>query len=65
MSQYLLTVPHDSDEEPTRESMDPAELEAAMAATGAIIEEFDIDRCLRVRGRADAALECDHRRQHR
>ena len=40
MSQYLLTVPHDSDEEPTMETMDPAELEAAMAATGAIIEEL-------------------------
>jgi len=40
MSQYLLSVPHDSDEEPTMETMDPAELEAAMAATGAIIEEL-------------------------
>jgi hypothetical protein len=40
MSQYLLSVPHDSDEEPTMESMDPAELEAAMAATGAIIEDL-------------------------
>lgn len=40
MSQFLLSVPHDSDEEPTMESMDPAELEAALAATGAIIEEL-------------------------
>lgn len=40
MTQYLLTVPHDSDEEPTMATMDPAELEAAMAATGAIIEEL-------------------------
>jgi len=40
MGQYLLTVPHDSNEEPTMETMDPAELEAAMAATGAIIEEL-------------------------
>ena len=40
MTQYLLTVPHDSTEEPTMESMDPAELEAALAATGAIIEEL-------------------------
>ena len=30
MTQYLLSVPHDSDEEPTMESMDPAELEAAL-----------------------------------
>jgi hypothetical protein len=40
MTQYLLSVPHDSDAEPTMESMDPAELEAALAATGAIIEEL-------------------------
>lgn len=40
MSHYLLSVPHDSDEEPTMETMDPAELEAAMAATGAILEEL-------------------------
>ncbi|WP_148574696.1 YciI family protein [Nocardioides caldifontis] len=40
MTQYLLSVPHDSSEEPTMESMDPAELEAALAATGAIIEEL-------------------------
>ena len=40
MTQYLLTVPHDSDDEPTMETMDPAELEAAVAATGAIIEEL-------------------------
>ncbi|QBR92830.1 hypothetical protein EXE57_11500 [Nocardioides euryhalodurans] len=40
MSQFLLSVPHDSDEEPTMETMGPAELEAAMAATGAIIEEL-------------------------
>jgi hypothetical protein len=42
------------------ETMDPAELEAAMAATGAIIEEADLERCLRLRGRVDAALERDH-----
>jgi len=40
MSQFLLSVPHDSDEEPTMDTMDPAELERAMAATGAIIEEL-------------------------
>ncbi len=34
MPQYFLTVPHDSAEEPTMESMDPAELEAVMAAVG-------------------------------
>ena len=40
MTQFLLSVPHDSDEEPTMETMDPADLDAAMAATGAIIEEL-------------------------
>ena len=37
MPQYFLTLPHDSAEEPTMESMqdmDPAELEAVMAAVG-------------------------------
>ena len=40
MTQFLLSVPHDSDEEPTMETMDPAALEAAMAAAGAVIEEL-------------------------
>ncbi|WP_022889162.1 YciI family protein [Agromyces italicus] len=38
MTQYFLTVPHDSADEPTMASMqefDPAELEAVMAAVGA------------------------------
>jgi hypothetical protein len=38
MTQYFLTLPHDSAEEPTMESMqemDPAELEAVFAAVGA------------------------------
>ncbi|GAA1723656.1 YciI family protein [Isoptericola hypogeus] len=34
MTQYFLTLPHDSAEEPTMASMDPAELEAVMAAVG-------------------------------
>ena len=40
MTQYLLSLPHDSAEEPTMATMDPAELEAAMAAAGAFIEEL-------------------------
>lgn len=40
MTQYLLSLPHDSEEEPTMASMDPAELEAVMAATGAFMEEL-------------------------
>ncbi len=42
MTQYFLTVPHDATEEPTMESMqelDPAELEAMMAA----VERFNSD----------------------
>ena len=34
MTKYFLTVPHDSVEEPTMASMDPAELEATLAAVG-------------------------------
>ena len=40
MSQSLLSVPHNSDVEPTMETMDPAGFEAAMAGTGAIFEEL-------------------------
>ncbi|MGI5218054.1 YciI family protein [Nocardia sp. CA-290969] len=42
MPQYFLTLPHDTAEEPTMESMqdmDPAELEAMMAA----VEKFNND----------------------
>ena len=37
--QFFLTVPHDAAEEPTMTSMDPAELEAALAA----VEAFNTD----------------------
>jgi hypothetical protein len=40
VTQYLLSLPHDSAEEPTMATMDPAELEKAMAAAGAFIEEL-------------------------
>ena len=35
MSQYFLTLPHDSAEEPTMESMDPAALQAVIAEVDA------------------------------
>ncbi|MFF5718288.1 YciI family protein [Streptomyces buecherae] len=35
MTKYFLSLPHDSAEEPTMESMDPAELQEIMAAVGA------------------------------
>lgn len=35
MTQYFLSLPHDSAEEPTMESMDPAELQEMMAQVGA------------------------------
>jgi hypothetical protein len=40
VTQYLLSMPHDSAEEPTMASMDPAELEAVMAVAGAFLEEL-------------------------
>lgn len=40
MTQFLLSLPHDSAEEPTMATMDPADLEAAMAAAGAFMEEL-------------------------
>jgi hypothetical protein len=41
VTQYLLSMPHDSAEEPVMATMDPAELEATMAAAGAFIEELN------------------------
>ena len=35
MSQYFLTLPHDSAAEPTMETMDPADLQAVMAEVDA------------------------------
>ena len=40
MTQYLLSLPHDSAEEPTMATMDAAELAVAMAAAGAFIDEL-------------------------
>lgn len=40
MTQFLLSLPHDSADEPTIATMDPAELEVAMAAAGAFIDEL-------------------------
>jgi hypothetical protein len=37
--QFFLTVPHDSAEEPTMDSMDPADLDAALAA----VAKFNAD----------------------
>lgn len=37
MTQYLLSLPHDTEESPTMESMDPADLEAVTAA----VDEFN------------------------
>lgn len=37
MTQYLLSLPHDTAESPTMESMDPAALEAVIAA----VDEFN------------------------
>jgi len=40
MTQYLLSLPHDSAEEVTMATMDPAELAAAMAATATFNDEL-------------------------
>jgi hypothetical protein len=50
VTQYLLSMPHDSAEEPTMATMDPAELEAAMAAAGAFIEELTASGALAFAG---------------
>ena len=39
MTQFFLTVPHDTADEPTMDSMDPAALEATLAA----VEKFNTD----------------------
>ena len=63
--QFFLTVPHDSAEEPTMASMDPAELEAALAA----VEEFNSDYTspgrFALRGAAPAVVGQDRRRHQR
>ena len=46
MTQYLLSLPHDSAEEPTMATMDPAELERVMAIAGAFIEELNASGAL-------------------
>jgi hypothetical protein len=40
VTQYLLSMPHDSAEEPTMASMDPAELTATLKVAGAFMEEL-------------------------
>ncbi|GAB17458.1 hypothetical protein GOEFS_033_00190 [Gordonia effusa NBRC 100432] len=40
MTQYFLTVPHDTAEEPTMATMDPTELEAVMAAVGKVNDDM-------------------------
>ncbi|HEY9291481.1 MAG TPA: YciI family protein [Microlunatus sp.] len=53
MTQYFLTVPHSSADEPTMESMqqnDPAELEAVFAAVGAFNSALQESGALRYAG---------------
>jgi len=50
MTLYLLSVPHDSATEPTMTSMDPAELEAALAAVGALNADLEAVGALRFNG---------------
>ena len=46
MTQYLLSMPHDSAQEPTMSSMDPGELEAVMVQTRAFLEELSASGAL-------------------
>ncbi|MFB7797071.1 YciI family protein [Isoptericola sp. NPDC056134] len=50
MTLYLLSVPHDSESEPTMATMDPAELEATLAAVGAFNESLEAADALRCAG---------------
>ncbi|MFE7404905.1 YciI family protein [Isoptericola sp. NPDC057559] len=50
MTLYLLSVPHDSATEPTMTSMDPAELEVALAAVGALNADLEAAGALRFAG---------------
>lgn len=43
MTQYLLSLPHDTGESPTMESMDPADLEAVMASVNEFNEGLKAD----------------------
>jgi hypothetical protein len=57
VTQFFLTVSHDSAEEPTMASMDAAELEAALAAGGFwVIEAEDEDAAVRWATQASKAL---------
>jgi len=46
MTRYFLTVPHDSVEEPTMATMDPAELEATLAAVSEFNAALEASRAL-------------------
>ena len=50
MTQYFLTLPHDSAEEPTMASMDPAELEAVKAVAGEFMTDLEKAGALRFAG---------------
>jgi len=50
MTLYLLSVPHDSATEPTMTTMDPAELEATLAAVGAFNADLQAAGALRFAG---------------
>jgi len=50
MTLYLLSVPHDSETEPTMATMDAAELEATLAAVGAFNATLEAAGALRFAG---------------
>jgi hypothetical protein len=43
MTQYLISVSHDTDDAPTMENMDPAEIQPILDATGAFNEKLQAE----------------------
>jgi len=46
MTQYLLSLPHDTEESPTMETMDPDELQAALEAAGGFMNRLQSEGAL-------------------
>ena len=65
MTQYFLSLPHDSAEEPTMATMDPAELQEVFAAVDAFNTGPPGVGSVGVRRRPESAVDRDHGRQHR
>ena len=65
MTQYFLSLPHDSAEEPTMAAMDPADLQEVFAAVDAFNTSSPGAGGVGVRRWPEPAVDRDHGRQHR